>query len=320
MSDQLSDAVCVPGKVIFTGEHAVLHNKLAVACTINRYTSVAITAPYLSNNVIHISVFDANDIILYKETYDKLGLAKTDTLLTYCIRQWLQFFNIPVTYNFDLNIKSNILLKSGMGSSSALIIAIGKCLAEYYKVKISKAQFLAKAIEIENFQHGTSSGFDLKTIMHGGFYAGDEIELKTEFHPQFPLYIVDTGQAMSSTAESVLMASQYFNNSLVNEFSSVFYKVVQALQNKQWSLIQECIAHNHFLLTKLSIVPQKVQSFINKVMSHGAAAKVCGAGSAIGDNAGILLICGSVDLNDICPEYNFNFWPLEIQSQGVNFV
>jgi mevalonate kinase len=67
-----------------------------------------------------------------------------------------------------LSIGSTIPLGSGLGSSSALSVALAKALSELHGAGLSPEEVNALAFEAERFKHGNPSGGDNTACCHGG--------------------------------------------------------------------------------------------------------------------------------------------------------
>ena len=77
----------------------------------------------------------------------------------------------------------------------------------------------------------------------------------------------------------------------------------------------------HLLLSRLKVVPEKIQKFIKLIENAGGAAKICGAGSIYGDNAGIIMLFGDLELlAPIVAAHKYQLQDLKIDYNGVQIV
>ena len=104
------------------------------------------------------------------------------------------------------------------------------------------------------------------------------------------------------------------------EFSHVTENVDQAIQRDDQQLLIESIRHNHQLLVKIGVVPEKVQKFIAEVEKSGGAAKICGAGSIRGDAAGAVLVTPNQDLTDLIQNYRYDAMTIQGELQGARVI
>jgi mevalonate kinase len=192
----------------------------------------------------------------------------------------------------NISIKSSIPLGCGGGSSASIIVATISALCNYLNLHLSNDDQYKIALLCENLQHGKSSGGDITTIINKApvLAINNQFQIANFIIPNFT--IVNTGIPLSSTGEAVAHVSRFFDKKLIQEFSWVTSNIVQALKDNNLLKVKEYIKHNHALLTKIGVVPQKVQRFISKIETQGGSAKISGAGSVEGDNAGLVIIFG----------------------------
>lgn len=295
-----------PGKVIIAGEHAVVAECPAIATTINRHATTTIKPA--SNNLITVNLTDFNEIItLHSDELQNIEakVTKPSDLALFTI---LKALPLKLEAGLDITIKSNIPIGRGLGSSAAIIISILFAINHYFQLNWSEKEILERAIVAENLQHGKSSGLDLKISLLGG-----------EKFPSMPFQFIDTGKPTSSTGDCVLHTQPQFTQdpSLVKQFEEVVINLKIALQKQDKTTIISCIKQNHALLTQIGVIPKKVQEFINEIEKHGLAGKICGAGSIAGDNAGIVLIAGNNNIDDIINQFGYKKLDLQEQLHGA---
>ncbi len=75
-------------------------------------------------------------------------------------------------------------------------------------------------------------------------------------------------------------------------------------------------------MKELGVVPEKVQRFIAEVERSGGAAKICGAGSVAGDQAGVILAVAEEAsiLTEICARYRYSLIPAMAEPRGVHVI
>jgi mevalonate kinase len=101
-------------------------------------------------------------------------------------------------------------------------------------------------------------------------------------------------------------------------FKKVTLKLVEASAEEDSLKFKKGIRENQQLLFKLGVVPTKVQGFIDDLESqYHAAAKICGAGSVSGDNAGIVLCISENPPYALCATYGYECLPLHLQTKGI---
>lgn len=333
-----------PGKIILSGEHAVLYGAPALAMAVNRFVTTHI---FEDNSVLGKIIFDSSvlnfsSIISLVELYElhkkiknsyrefnqrKISIEEVLThpseLLLYLLADCLERFSIPLQNKISIKLDSSIPLGSGMGSSAASIISLLHALVNYFSLPLKLDDYFAYGREIENLQHGKSSGLDLYLAIHAGAVFFQEGRIEKVATSNLPMFFVYSGQPEGSTGVSVNAAKKYFaDKMLVAEFSAVTLALREALLKADFANAQKCIKANESLLERISVVPEKTKIFVREVENSGMAAKICGAGAVSGDNAGILLVMGQgrEDLERLVQKYNYNFLDLEEEKHGVQII
>jgi mevalonate kinase len=196
---------------------------------------------------------------------------------------------LPLLSGMNIKVESNLPIGCGMGSSAATILSIMQALSHFLGLQITEEALFKAALEVENLQHGRSSGLDLRLALNGGCLYVEKDVIEPRNLPPLPFYLVQTGQPQSSTGQCVSRVEPFFKQeALLNDFQSVTQAMDHALQHNEFNSLQEVIKINHALLNQIGVVPDKVQAFVREVEALGGAAKVCGAGAVSGEAAGTL--------------------------------
>lgn len=310
--------VISPGKLILSGEHAVVYGAPACALAVNK-TIQGVYQQRFDNIVtlqntdlnIHASlelseIFALHEILLkrYEEfTKNKLAIHQVVThpmeLCWFAIAQ--VFDGRPRgdrPYGFDITLKTNIPLGCGMGSSAALIVNLISGVNNLFDLSLSKEKIYELALTAENLQHGYSSGLDIQLSLFGGMHVFRKGKCRSplQINYSLPFQYFNSGKPQSTTGECVaFVKEQNFPPSLWQEFETTTLAFISALQNQDNVTLIETIKKNHRLLCKIGVVPKHIQMMIAEIEAKGGAAKICGAGSIRGDNAGIILMTNNVE-------------------------
>ncbi len=331
-----------PGKLILSGEHAVVYGAPALAMAVNRYAVATVTEERLPQilfdlaDLAHrsrLSVSGLRDLkSKIKKKYFKFirgqysirqVLQKPFELAQLALGIFVEAFNLKLPNGVKIRVESGIPVGCGMGSSAATILSVMSAVSTHLKLPISQEKLYQLALEAENMQHGQSSGIDLRIAMHGGclFVHGQEIEMRAM--PVLPMYLVNTGTPLSSTGECVEKVKPHFQSGeLKNEFTKVTLAMDAALRENSHANMLTAVTKNHQLLCQIGVVPEKVSQFIDKIMAAGGAAKTCGAGAVTGDNAGavIVFLDDETVLSAICADFNYDFSSIVCETRGVYAV
>ena len=340
------NSIKTPAKLILSGEHAVVYGAPALAMSVNRFTNVKIEE-YKSNKIfvdfktLNFSLeFSVTDLVTFKKNIDekyqdfsenKINIrevfSKPHFLALYTIASFFRMLNCDPKYGSKITIDSDIPIGRGLGSSAALIIGLLKAISEFHAVEISEKDFFNVARNIENLQHGQSSGLDLYLAMHGGAVLFNDGKFSPRPLPKIPFYLVDTGLPKNTTGECVLAVKKYFVQDapkntvfknavdgvynkgggwgLLNDFSGITLALDASITKNDLTGTRNCIRENHKLLKYIGVVPEKVANFISEIETRNFSGKICGAGAITGENGGIVLVIGDENINDLIVKYQY---------------
>ncbi|MDD9899414.1 MAG: hypothetical protein OXT65_00355 [Alphaproteobacteria bacterium] len=229
------------------------------------------------------------------------------TLAAFCERYGTDF---PA---LSLSVRTDIPVAAGLGSSSALIINLLEGMQQWSGHVIPQDELIDFAREIENFQHGVSSGVDLAIVSTRKpivFVRGQGVVGNVP--PPRGLTLVHTGTPSVSTGVCVSAVREKYgaDQTLWNNFSLCTERMRSAFANDNALTLKECIIENQRLLEHIGIVPEKVRSFVAACRDKGIAAKICGAGAVKGNAAGIVWALpendsAGKDLQGIAAQYGY---------------
>lgn len=326
-----------PAKIIFSGEHAVVYGCPALALAVNRFATTTISQQSKRGICFELLNDNTHQIVSLQElqslktkiskrylkfTAGKLQIKDVITnplhLIQYAFIYLTENLFLPVTSGLKIQVGLNLPIGGGMGASAAIILSLISALISFYGQTLSIDKYLYFSREIENLQHGRSSGLDLYVSLHGGchlFVAGDA---KKRNLPKIPFVLVNTGKTTTSTGECVESVAKHLQNStLTTDFTQITLAMDLALQQNNLEETKRCISENNILLQKIGVVPKKVADFINTVTARGNAAKISGAGAISGNNAGIVLVAGDEEISDIITTYGYEIIPIQGESSGL---
>jgi mevalonate kinase len=331
-----------PAKLILSGEHAAVYGKPALAIAVNRYAEAE-----AASQLAPIISFDLGDLAYQQAlrfaSLDRLKariknkyrrflrgefkirqvLKKPVELAQFAFSLFFEVLNVRPTQGVKIKVQSDIPMGCGMGSSAAIILSVIHVLARHLDLSLPTETLFRMALEVENLQHGYSSGLDLRISQQGGCLFMRDGEVETRALPQLPFYLINTGSPLSSTGECVSQVEPLFRaSSIGDDFAAVTLAMDQALQAQNHQSFRDTIRRNHQLLNQLGVVPEKVRQFIAEVEALGGAAKICGAGSVAGDQAGVVMSVTDevAALTEICARYRYSLIPAAVEERGVHVV
>lgn len=332
-----------PGKLILSGEHAVVYGRPALAMAVNRNAQAFVTMEGADGTVS----FDLPNLQADRESFTLRALRefhgriqrnyedflagrlsirevvrKPVDLFQFAFVTVMDGLHLKMGGGVNVRLNSNIPIGCGMGSSAATILSVLRGLGHYYRVEFRPEWYHRYSLEVENMQHGKASGLDTHVSMHGGcvrFQDGEARELPL---PRVPLYIVNTGQPQNTTGEAVADVARRIGaaNPVWDQFESVANHMQKALEHDNLKSFQKAMRENHRLLEEIGVVPGRVSDFIGEVEADGAAAKVCGAGTLTGDSGGMVLVASRETPTELCAKYGYELMTVRPDPLGVRVV
>ncbi len=328
-----------PGKIIISGEHAVVYGSPALAVAVNIHATCEVRA--IAKPVVHFYLDNYGRLaelplanlealrLEIDENYQAYLLGKmaiTDVLsrpgqlYLYGIASILNAHNLPLTSGLEVHLKSDIPMRSGMGSSAATLAAVLAAVAGSYSIALDKQAMFRFISHAERLQHGCNSTIDPMVTVHGGLVRMENAQVQTgEQLPELNWYLVHSGEPEASTGECVAEVRRRFGKSTIwNEFRSIITGFEQAFLCRDVGALKEYMFRNHQLLVDIGVVPDTVQRFIGDLRSrYNAVGKVSGAGAVFGEKAGFLLVQSDEPVYDLCREYDFPVSHLQCDPEGV---
>lgn len=328
-----------PGKLILSGEHAVVYGCPALVMAVNQMVTATITTcPEAELHVQAPTIVGESrqPIAKLRELAAQLDarhaafmagnrpiqsiLNESMELVQYAVARVLSMFPEALpAHGLHIELTSDLPVGCGMGSSAALAAAVIAGSAIAWNQPVSPETVYDWTWATERLQHGRPSGVDPYITVHGGivqFLSGTAEKVPA---PDFPVHMALTGTPAATTGESVdWVRTHHANNpALWESFRQVTTDMTHALVATNWKIVATHIRANHRLLCSLGVVPMRVQSFITDLETAGFSAKVCGAGSSAGDAAGIVWIIGDGDPTPVIEAHGYAAQRLARAPSGV---
>lgn len=333
--------VRVPGKLILSGEHAVVYGYPALAMAIDKHVTATVSRDQSSSvsfdlhNLAHRSQLTLDKLSQLKnrikrkyhrfvngEYSIRQVLHKPFELAQFALGLFAEAAKIS-PHGLNIHVSSDIPVGCGMGSSAATILSVLTALSHYLEIPLTQEAIYKMALEAEHMQHGKSSGLDIRVAMRGGCFYLHKDQLLTRPSPRLNMFLVNTGAPVSSTGQCVEAVAPFFKSGSIGEsFAAVTMQLDNALQVQNKVEAMQAIRENHVLLNRIKVVPAKVGEFISQVEQVEGAAKVCGAGAVAGSSAGIVLVVidDSEWLLKRCSAQGFTVMPVSCEERGAYVV
>ncbi|MDA0991365.1 MAG: mevalonate kinase [Verrucomicrobia bacterium] len=329
-----------PGKLILSGEHAVVYGCPAVAMAIDR-SAQAVIAPGVPDRVsFDLHNYDYNESFTLRTLHDlkgrvsdnyhlflngKLGirdvLHKPVELFQYAFITILDAMHLTLEQGLHVQLFSTIPIGCGLGSSAATVLSELRAVGHFFRVDFKPEWHYRYSLEAEKVQHGRASGVDSYISLHGGCARFENGEAKSLPLPRGPLFLVQTGMPQTSTGECVsAVEDRYGASDIWGEFAACTAAFEVSLVQGDFEGIQRAIRRNHQLLVRIGVVPNRVQQFISAVEQAGAAAKICGAGAVLGENAGMVLVVSENPPVELCRKFGYDLVAVRGEPLGSRIV
>ncbi len=343
MNSKLSSLqVRTPGKLILSGEHAVVYGHPALAMAVDRHVTAIVSRETLPRilldlaDFVHHSHFSLHELRVLKDRIKRKYrrfvrgeysirdvLEKPFELAQFALGVFTEAMQVSLPHGVKIRMHSDIPVGCGMGSSAATIISVMSAISHYLQMPLTQEGLFQLALEAENMQHGYSSGLDLRVAMNGGCLYMHDGQIEARQFPLLTMCLVDTGTPVSTTGQCVeTVASHFKSGSIGDSFAAVTQAFDAALHTGYLQNIRAAMRENHQLLCKIGVVPGSVQSFVTEIERMGGAAKVCGAGAVAGDHAGVVLVLADdvQSIKSLSTKAGFSMLPISCETRGVYVV
>lgn len=329
-----------PGKLILSGEHAVVYGKPAIAMAVDRSAVFELT-PQAGNEISFdlpgeenggsLTIMALHDLKRrvekkYREFLNgEIGigyvLAAPADLFRFAFIHTLDGLHRKLDSGMVMKLRSSIPVGCGMGSSAATVLSEIRALGHYLRVDFKPDWYYEYSLEAEKMQHGKPSGVDSYISLHGGCACFQQGEARSVSLPRMKMYMVQTGIPESTTGECVMEVERNFRNSEIwSEFEGVTIAFEKAICTNDGQKLRWLVRENNRLLSAIGVVPNRVQRFIADIEAWGGSAKVCGAGSVVGDKGGVVLVFSDTEPIDLCGKYGYTVSPVRGDPLGTRIV
>ncbi len=274
----MSYKASAPGSMMLLGEYAVLHDKPALVCAIDKRVEVILTPR--TDDVIRI---DSDRLGQAHFLLNDLEIERPFQFILATVKQ----FRSKLTVGFDLKIISDCSHQVGLGSSAAVTVATAAALMQWLNVRLGVHDFikLGRGI-VRDVQNGVGSGADIAASVLGGVVQYQTQPFTVEKIPvSLPLIAYYAG-FKTPTAEAINRVQTRFSpyphlfRQLCHSIGQCVVEAVNALRAQDYRKLGELMTiHQGFhesLGVGMPILYQLVDALTAQPQVYGA--KISGSG------------------------------------------
>ncbi len=253
-----------PGKIILSGEYAVLFG----------YSGTAIPAP-IGIGVEFEEAAGGGIEIDWEGQRDERALDYARRIVSHCLPNR--------TAHGRLTIRAKVPIGKGMGSSTALVVAIARALC---------GDDRELALRVEDVVNPGHSGLDFATIWSGEpvLFRRGEVPQRISLNLSVlnESVLIDTGSPRETTPELVA-----WMRGREGECGSALKSIGECTERlMRGESLHDVMREHHKAQVSLGVVPPKVKELVAAIEAEGGEAKIIGAGGRTG-GGGMALAMGN---------------------------
>lgn len=325
-----------PGSLKLFGEHAVVYNRLGVSAAFGRRAEAKIKKGRGKEVLINLAdfkqkkFFEEREIesdyerigkFVENEDFDALKIEKGDVFAPHKFILGA-FFEEHGFSPIEVEIKSQIPMGSGLGSSAGVFAALAKELGKFFGTELKKEKLVELANLGDKVVHGKPSGLDANTCVHGGYLSFRRSEgvkvlkIKTEI----PILIVNT-KITKDTGEMIAKVAELYKNNrkkayeIFNMMEETAKGGIRALEKNDLHGLGVWMSEAQACFEDLGLSIKEVYNVTSIANSRGAyGAKLTGAG---GGGCIIILIDKPSSLIPIYRKLGYDAFVTRLGVEGV---
>jgi len=312
--------VSAPGKIMLAGEYAVLYGGRALAHTLDKRLKIEIR-PTSSGITIFSQLWDNPK--KYPQDHLDGGKAGGKEPVLDSIDFFLKEFG--VSFQGDIDISSELTVSHGVGSSSALRVALFAALLRFHKLNSNFDDIANLAFGDQKRSQKYASGYDILTQMHGGAillnskpgHPWPPVIQKVKL-PLLKLVQVWVGGQGAPTTSTIAATKKWLEeNNLLDELIQLSENLVNSwLDQSEESLFQATHLHRQFF-AKSPMYPKALSEILDTgFLSDRWTWKTTGAG---GEDAILLMGVAPEEIKNALRDRGWHPAPYGFSEKGLDY-
>ncbi|MBX2998453.1 MAG: mevalonate kinase [Caldilineaceae bacterium] len=275
----MKTTAAAPGKIILFGEHAVVYSRPAIAVPV---VDVQATATILDLSPGSGCTLIAHDL----GSQLRLSTTGEDDALGLIVRLTLDELALAADPDWQIEIRSQIPIASGLGSGAAVSTALVRAIFHHVGLDPEPETISRLVYRSEELHHGTPSGIDNTVIAYAQpiwFVRGEPIRT---FVParSFTIAIADSGIG-SPTKETVGDVRRAWQRDPAryedwfDEIGEIVHAARSVMESGEVAALGPLMDRNQTLLRQIGVSADPLERLITAARNAGAAgAKLSGGG------------------------------------------
>lgn len=282
-----------PGNLFFFGEHAAVYGRPAICAAVDRRTYVDLAGRNDSKILVYSDIFGSGSAEISENGLSNKVFKAPELSTTFDFIEMLAArFKIPS--GFELTIRSDVPVNSGMSSSTALLSAVFKAVSNFAGQNIRPEEYFDYLYPMQVKVHGGhASGSEIVSSALGGFNKVQKIEADGKTNLKFEhlgvhKFSIIVGNTKVSSPTSLTVG--YHVPSLIarnktrvfgvfDEIASICEKAEAVLAKDNEVKLGKLMNKNQELLSSLGLSHPKLDDCIEEARKAGAlGAKLSGSG------------------------------------------
>ena len=250
-----------PGKIIISGEHAVVHGKPAIAGAIS--------------SRVYTTLEEGEGILSIPQLNIDSPLDSEGSIFAFFRRGFELLKKKPLTIKIDCDFP----IGAGLGSSAAMACSFLKAL----EPDLTNERIQQLAHEMEKIVHGNPSGVDTAISTNGGlirFQSGEIMPLPVRNLPILVGYTRMPGNTKKTVSKvQKLLEEKPETKKILDNIEDITLRCEEAILRGNQSLLGELLTENHELLRELGVSTPELDRLVKVALKAGAlGAKLTGGG------------------------------------------